>query len=59
MSVHILKKGDGKMKGYIIDGNYLYHVKNYMAKDYPTPRLKKPTRKLFDIDGSRMPIIMV
>ena len=48
------------MTGYIIDGDYLYQVKNYMTdKDYPRPQLKRPTKKLFDSDGSRLPIITI
>ena len=48
------------MKGYIIDGTYLYQVKNYMQDiDYPQPKLKRPNKKLFDIDGSRIPLITI
>lgn len=47
------------MKGYTIEGEYLYPVRMYMERLYiPRPRLRRPRRKyLTDSDGSRLPVI--
>lgn len=47
------------MKGYTIEGEYLYPVRMYMERLHiPRPRLRRPRRKyLTDSDGSRLPVI--
>lgn len=49
------------MKGYIINGEYLYPVQMYMERiTIPRPRLRRPKRKyLTDDDGSILPIIKI
>lgn len=55
----ILLKGEIKMKGFIIDCDYLIRVVDYMDTDYPPAQLKKPVKKLYDNDGEKLPIISV
>jgi len=46
--------------GVNIDCNYVISVKKLMKKAYLSkPRLRKPTKKLYDIDGSRIPLIII
>lgn len=40
------------MKGYTIDCRYIIRVRDYM----PLPR---PSRRLLDSDGSRLPLITI
>ena len=40
------------MKGYIIDCKYVFRVKDYME-------LPRPSRRLLDSDGTRLPLITV
>ena len=43
------------MKGYTIDCNYVVRVKDLMK----IAELPRPTRRLLDCDGSRLPLILV
>ena len=46
--------------GVNIDCNYVINVKKVMKKAYlPRPRLRRPNRKLLDVDGSRLPLIIL
>lgn len=49
------------MKGYTIDGEYLFPVGMYMERLLiPRPRLRRPRRKyLTDCDGTVLPLITV
>ena len=53
--------GFDKMRsGVNIDCNYVINVKQVMKKAYlPRPRLRRPNRKLLDVDGSRIPLIIL
>ena len=40
--------------------DYVFHVKQLMKRAYrPRPRLRRPNRKLLDVDGSRIPLIIL
>lgn len=54
-------KGFDKMRsGVNIDCNYVINVKQLMKRAYlPRPRLRRPNRKLLDVDGSRIPLIIL
>ena len=43
------------MKGYTIDCRYIVRVKDLMK----IAELPRPTRRLLDCDGSRLPLILV
>lgn len=43
------------MKGYTIDCNYIVRVKDLMK----IAELPRPSRRLLDSDGSRLPLILV
>ena len=46
--------------GVNIDCNYMVKVKNLMKREgLPFPRLRRPNRKLLDVDGSRIPLIVL
>ena len=46
--------------GVNIDCNYMINVKKLMRKvQLHEPRLRRPNRKLLDVDGSRLPLILV
>ena len=46
--------------GVNIDCNYIINVKRLMKKAYlEKPRLRKPKRRLYDADGSQLPLIIL
>lgn len=46
--------------GVNIDCNYMIRVKKLMEDiNLPSPRLRRPNRKLLDVDGSRIPLIIL
>lgn len=48
------------MKGYTIDGDYLFPVAMYMERlKIPLARLRRPSPKLLDVDGEPLPLIVV
>jgi len=58
--MHFIKNGHDIMKGFQIDCNYLIPVCDKMKEAHlPSPRLKRPNRKLLDVDGSRLPLIVI
>jgi len=46
--------------GVNIDCNYIVKVKKLMKYYYlPKPRLRRPNKKILDVDGSRIPLIIL
>ena len=60
MDIRQDKGFDKKRSGVNIDCNYVINVKQLMKRAYlPRPRLRRPNRKLLDVDGSRIPLIIL